>query len=392
MNHKFLTGFNLIKAWLHGAYFFVIFLILKTPNFNAYTTYQNSLFTCQNAKCKPITRLGLCSFFPRFTTRKPNYTLEMRKIKLVEVRSEIAAGTRGASLGVDALKIASLDKKSNFFSQFEPISVPNANNFLWKGNKHPFANYIDGVYQVVKNVYSTIESLRLEKKFPIVLAGDHSTAAGTIMGIKGAHPDKRLGVIWIDAHADLHTPYTTPSGNMHGMPLAMATHLDNLECQLNQPSPETRAYWDRIKKIGGDSPKIDPKDIVFISVRDTEEPENFLMQHYGIPNFTTEIVRELGVLEVAKRALELLKDCDQLYISFDVDSMDPSISLGTGTPVPNGLTVEEAIQLNAELIKDKRVCCWEIVEVNPTLDSENTMAEIAFEVLEITTKSLVNHF
>jgi len=176
------------------------------------------------------------------------------------------------------------------------------------------------------------------------------------------------------------------------MPLAMAAHLDNLECQQNQPSPETGAFWDRIKKIGGDSPKINPKDIVYISVRDTEEPENFLMQHYEIPNFTTELVRELGVMEVAKRALELLKDCDQLYISFDVDSMDPSISLGTGTPVPNGLTVEEAIQLNAELIKDKRVCCWEIVEVNPTLDSENTMAEIAFEVLEITTKSLVNHF
>ena len=316
----------------------------------------------------------------------------MRKIKLVEVRSEIAAGTRGASLGVDALKIASLDKKSNFFSQFQPIHVPNANDFLWKGNKHPYANYIDGVYQVIKNVYSTIESLRLEKKFPIILAGDHSTAAGTIMGIKGAHPDMRLGVIWIDAHADLHTPYTTPSGNMHGMPLAMAAHLDNLDCQLNQPSKDTCDFWDRLKKIGGDFPKIKPEDIVYISVRDTEIPENTLIQKYGITNFTTETVRELGVFEVAKRSLALLKDCEQLYISFDVDSMDPSFSLGTGTPVPNGLTVEEAIQLNAELIKDKRVCCWEIVEVNPTLDSENTMAEIAFEVLEITTKSLVNHF
>lgn len=316
----------------------------------------------------------------------------MRKIKLVEVRSEIAAGTRGASLGVDALKIASLDKKSNFFSQFEPISVRDANNFLWKGNKHHNANYIDGVYQVVKNVYSTIESLRLEKKFPIVLAGDHSTAAGTIMGIKGAHPEKRLGVIWIDAHADLHSPYTTPSGNMHGMPLAMAAHLDNLECQQNHLTPETQAFWDRIKKIGGDSPKIHPSDIVYISVRDTEDAENTLIEKFGIINFTTETVRQLGVFEVAKRALGILKDCDQLYISFDVDSMDSSISLGTGTPVPNGLTVDEAIQLNAELIKDKRVCCWEIVEVNPTLDSENTMAEIAFEILEITTKSLVNHY
>lgn len=316
----------------------------------------------------------------------------MRKIKLVEVRSELAAGTRGASLGVDALKIASLDKKSGFFTQFDPINIPDANSFLWKGNKHPYAKYIDGVYQVLKNVYSTIESLRLEKKFPIVLAGDHSTAAGTIMGIKAAHPDKRLGVIWIDAHADLHTPYTTPSGNMHGMPLAMAAHLDNLDCKVNEPGSDTLSYWEKIKKIGGDFPKIDPKDIVFISVRDTEKPEDYLIHNYGIKNFSTQEVRENGIQKVAAQALEILKDCQQIYISFDVDSLDSSISLGTGTPVPNGLTVEEAIQLNAELIKDKRVCCWEIVEVNPTLDTENTMAEIAFEVLEITTKSLVDNF
>jgi arginase len=316
----------------------------------------------------------------------------MRKIKLVEVRSEIAAGTRGASMGIDALKIASLDKKSSFFTQFDPINVPDANNFLWKGNKHPHGKYIDGVYQVLKNVYSTIESLRLEKKFPIVLAGDHSTAAGTIMGIKAAHPEKRLGVIWIDAHADLHTPFTTPSGNMHGMPLAMTAQLDNLDCKVNEVSTDTISYWEKIKKIGGDFPKIKPKDIVFISVRDTESPEDYLIKKHGIKNFSTKEVRKKGIEKVAAEALEKLKDCEQLYISFDVDSLDSSISVGTGTPVPNGLTVEEAIQLNAELIKDKRVCCWEIVEVNPTLDTENTMAEAAFEVLEITTKSLVDNY
>ncbi|MDX5479543.1 arginase [Fontibacter flavus] len=316
----------------------------------------------------------------------------MRKIKLVEVRSEIAAGTRGASLGIDALKIASLDKTSDFFTRFDPINVPDANNFLWKGNRFPHAKYIDGVYQVLKNVYSTIESLRLEKKFPIVLAGDHSTAAGTIMGIKAAHPEKRLGVIWIDAHADLHTPYTTPSGNMHGMPLAMCIKTDNLDCQVNEPTTEAVQYWEKIKKIGGDFPKINAQDIVFISVRDTEEPEDYLIKKYNIKNFTTDEVRSLGVKKVSEQALEVLKDCDQIYISFDVDSLDSSISVGTGTPVPHGLTVEEALALNTELIKDKRVCCWEIVEVNPTLDTENIMAENAFDILEATTKSLVENF
>ena len=316
----------------------------------------------------------------------------MRDIKLVEVRSEIAAGTRGASLGIDALKIASLDKTSDFFTRFDPINVPDANNFLWKGNKHPNAKYIDGVYQVLKNVYSTIESLRLEKLFPIVLAGDHSTAAGTIMGIKAAHPEKRLGVVWIDAHADLHTPFTTPSGNMHGMPLAMCIQTDNRDCEVNQPARETLQYWEKIKKIGGDAPKIKAEDIVFISVRDTETPEDFLIKKYGIKNFSTEEVRSLGITKVAEEALSILGNCDQIYISFDVDSLDSSISMGTGTPVANGLTVKEALELNTELIKDKRVCCWEIVEVNPTLDSENLMAENAFDILEATTKSLVDHF
>ncbi|MDF2158051.1 arginase [Algoriphagus sp. CAU 1675] len=316
----------------------------------------------------------------------------MRDIKLIEVRSEIAAGTRGASMGIDALKIASLDKKSDFFMKFDPINVQDANDYLWKGNKYPHAKHIDGVYQVLKNVFRSIESLRLDKKFPIVLAGDHSTAAGTIMGIKAADPDKKLGVIWIDAHADLHSPFTTPSGNMHGMPLAMVTQLDNKECQINQPEKETILYWERIKKIGGDQAKIAPKDIVFISVRDTEKPEDHLIEKHGIKNFTTQEVRTLGIKLVAQQTLEILKDCDQIYISFDVDSLDSSISVGTGTPVPNGLKLQEAIQLNAELIKDKRVCCWEIVEVNPTLDTENTMAEAAFEVLEVTTKALVENF
>ena len=174
--------------------------------------------------------------------------------------------------------------------------------------------------------------------------------------------------------------------------MAMCIQTDNLDCKVNEPSEDTLLFWNKIKVIGGDFPKVNPEDIVFISVRDTEEPEDFLIEKYGIKNFQTEEVRSKGVAQIAKEALEILKDCDQIYISFDVDSLDSSISVGTGTPVPNGLTVEEALQLNAALIKDKRVCCWEIVEVNPTLDTENLMAENAFDILEATTESLVEHF
>ena len=317
----------------------------------------------------------------------------MRKIRLVEVRSELAAGTRGASMGVDAMKIASIKKQSNFFMRFEPVNVQDENNLLFAGEpqfKH--AKYGEGVYTMVSRVCDTIASLRKEQLFPIVLAGDHSTAAGTICGIKQAHPDKRLGVIWIDAHGDLHSPYTSPSGNMHGMPLAMVTATDNETQEVNDVEEETEALWERIKRIGGNGPKINLGDIVFIGVRDTEAPEDYLIETHGIKNFKTEEVNQKGVSQVAQEALNMLKDCDQVYISFDVDSLDTSVSTGTGTPVPNGLSMQQAMDLNIELIKDKRVCCWEIVEVNPTLDTENRMADVAFEILENTTESLIANF
>jgi arginase len=316
----------------------------------------------------------------------------MRKIRLVEVRSELAAGTRGASLGIDAMKVASLDRHSSFFAHFNPINVKHENELLFNDPKYDHAKYGDGVFTVLNRVCETIYDLRSQGLFPIVLAGDHSTAAGTIAGIKKADPHKRLGVIWIDAHADFHSPYTTPSGNMHGMPLAMASAIDNEECEQNDVEDETEALWEHIKNIGMNGPKISPKDVVFIGVRDTEAPEDYILKKYGIKNFKTAEVTEKGIPTVAKEALEILKDCDQIYISFDVDSLDVSISLGTGTPVPEGLSKEQALELNIELIKDKRVCCWEIVEVNPTLDNQNRMANSAFEILEATTESLIKNF
>lgn len=316
----------------------------------------------------------------------------MRPIKLIEVRSEIAAGTRGASLGVDALKIASLDKKSNFFTRFEPISVKDENELLYKGNKYQHAKYADGVYLMLNRVAQTVKKVREGGVFPIVLAGDHSTAAGTICGIKAAAPDKRLGVIWIDAHADLHSPYTTPSGNMHGMPLAMVCGIDNLECKKNDPLPEAIAYWEKIKNIGIPGPKLRPEDIVFMAVRSTEEQEDFLMEKYSIRNFSTHEINLKGISTVCREALEHLKDCQQIYISFDVDSLDANLTPGTGTPEENGLSIVQAMEINKELIKDKRVCCWEIVELNPTLDYQNETAEAAFDILEETTNSLVEHY
>jgi arginase len=306
------------------------------------------------------------------------------KIKIIEVKSEIGAGTRGASLVVEAIKIASLDLKSNFFRENDSIEVENVNELLFNSAEHAYAKFIDGVLIMEERVCLEVYEQIFDDFFPVIIAGDHSTAYGTIAGIKKAHPKKRLGVVWIDAHADFHTPYTTPSGNMHGMTLAMACDIDNLECKVNDPKGETMQYWEQIMNVGSPGAKIYPEDIVFISVRDLEKPENYLINKYGITNFTPEEVKKMGPVAVAQEALKLLDHCDLLYVSFDVDSMDSRISIGTGTPVPNGLTVEEAKILNTELARSPRLCAWEVAEVNPTLDTLNSMAESAFEVMEAT--------
>lgn len=312
----------------------------------------------------------------------------MKEIKVIEVKSEIGAGTRGASLGVEAIKIASLDLKSDFFKQHDSVEVENVNELLFDSAEHAHAKFIDGVLIMEERVCLEVYETILDDLFPMVIAGDHSTAYGTMAGIKKAFPKKRLGVIWIDAHADFHSPYTTPSGNMHGMPLAMACAFDNLECKVNDPKGETVDYWEQIKNVGIPGAKINPEDIVLVSVRDFEKPENYLINKYNINFIETEDVKKIGPEKIAARTLQMLDHCDLIYVSFDVDSLDSRISSGTGTPVPNGLTVEEAKILNAELAKSTKVIAWEIVEVNPTLDTENRMAESGFEVLEATSKSL----
>ena len=180
----------------------------------------------------------------------------MKNLKIIEVKSELGAGTRGASMGVDAIKIAALDFGSRFFKQYQSIEVPHENHLLLESAGNTHAKRISGVLTMLERVNEEVARVIKNGDFPVVLAGDHSTAAGTIAGIKSAHPKSRLGVIWIDAHADLHTPYTTPSGNIHGMPIAVSLGEDNVESKINKPDQETINYWYQLKNVGGISPKI----------------------------------------------------------------------------------------------------------------------------------------
>lgn len=303
-----------------------------------------------------------------------------KKLQIIGVMSELGAGTRGASLGLDALQIASLKYDRRFFRQRKVESVKTENERLYKEIQEPYAKRLDGIQEMYSRIEKKVDKTINQNAFPLVIAGDHSNAGGTIAGIKTAHPNKRLGVIWVDAHADLHSPYTSPSGNVHGMPLATALHEDNLKNQNNDPGEEAIWYWNEMK---GPNQRVRHEDLFFIGVRDTEMPEDNLMQEHNIPNVKVDAMRGIGVKETAQKALNHLKDCDIIYVSFDVDSMDPMVSVGTGTPVPYGLTEEEALELLLELTKDERLCCFEMVEINPLLDMNgNSMAEAAFRILK----------
>lgn len=314
----------------------------------------------------------------------------MKELKILEVKSEIGAGTRGASLGVDAIKIAALDFGSRYFKKHKTLEIPNENHLLLEATGNAYAKRISGVLTMVERVTEEVAKTLENNAFPIILAGDHSTAAGTISGIRKAFPKSKLGVIWVDAHADLHSPYTTPSGNLHGMSMAIVLDEDNLDSKVNKPDQETLNYWFQLKNVANIAPKITYTDVVYIGVRDVEPQEDFLLKRHKVKNFTIADIRKRGVERIAIDAIQALDHCDLIYVSFDVDVLDSAISKGTGTPVSNGLTEREAGNLLSRLLTSDKVCCFEMVEINPTLDKENLMAENAFEILVRATNSLLN--
>lgn len=317
----------------------------------------------------------------------------MKQVQILEVKSELGAGTRGASLGIDAIKIAAMNKHSRFFKRHPGIEIPVENQLLLDDIDTPWAKWIEGVVKVYERVADTTAQVLASGKFPFVMAGDHSTAGGTIAGIKKAFPNKRLGVVWIDAHADLHSPYTTPSGNIHGMPVATALALDNLDYKVEdrELGPGTIEKWEMLKDTAGIRPKISPEDLVFVALRDFEEQEEAIIKKEGIRVFEVEEVRREGAAEVVTEILHMLAPVDIIYISFDVDSMDKKISLGTGTPVDAGLEINEAKDIINGLLRSPKTICFEIVEVNPLLDfTGNRMAEVAFDIIKEACNTIEN--
>ena len=309
------------------------------------------------------------------------------KLRFIFNPSELGAGTRGASLGPEAILSAARAKTSKLFKDREIRIIQDQNHLLDKQNEGSFAKNIDGIISVFHSVENEINEALSSKDFPIIIAGDHSSAGATISSISRFYPNKKLGVLWIDAHADLHTPYSTPSGNMHGMPLATALGFDNLACKRNEVDGVTVEKWNKLK-----SNSLHPENLIYIAVRDTEKEEDFLINQFNIKNYSVEDVRQLGMDNLINELNKKFSEVDYLYVSFDVDSMDPELtSHGTGTPVPNGLSPEEANQILLGACKNDKLVALEIVEINPCLDEKkNKMAETALVIIESIVETLEN--
>jgi len=311
-------------------------------------------------------------------------------IQLIKNRSDIGAGTRGSDVGIDALEIAAINSGNDFFHKHDYVDVPTRNETIYHKKTNTFAKRIEHVAEQCERVALAVQASLKAGHTPIVLSGDHSSALGTISGIKAAFPDQQLGVIWIDAHADIHSPYTSPSGNIHGMPLAAALAEDNLSCQINYPEKSTIDLWERLKNIGCPGAKIIPEHLIYYGLRDFESAEDELITQKNIRVFTVAETREKTVADCVNTTKELLKNCDLVYLSFDVDSMDCDVvSRGTGTPVPNGFFPEEIKELLSQLIHALPIACLEVAEINPLLDTKgNFMAETAFQLLESASRQM----
>jgi arginase len=227
---------------------------------------------------------------------------------------------------------------------------------------NPKLKYIDCIVPMSRRVAGAVATSVQGGRFPLVLGGDHSLSLGSV---RGAAKNKRIGVIWVDAHADFNTAETTPSGNIHGMPLAaLAGRGDKSLVQL----------WDE------SIPVIDPKRIAIVGARDLDSGEKTNLREEEVMVMSMEQIDRYGMVSVMEKVIELVsRDVDGIYLSFDMDSMDPRHAPGVGTPVPAGLTQREA-HLACEMIAETgKLIGMDFVEVNPILDIQNQTASLAVE-------------
>lgn len=296
------------------------------------------------------------------------------------VKSELGAGTWGASLGIEALQLAARNRESDILDRYPAVWLRH--KFTDKETP-TYAKNIGSLQKFYIQISDALVAITQDGRFPVVISGDHANAMGTVTGVTMAYPGEKIGLIWIDAHGDIHTPWTTPSGNVHGMPVAMALGLGKpTNLVVNKVAPNTAKLWQEILEMGGRNPKVLPEHVIYVGIRDLEDTEWDKIHELGIRYYTPMNLTEMGTHRVVDDALQRLQDCDRIVVSFDVDSIESEFFHGTGTPVPRGLSVAQAVSILKRIWKSPKLAAIEFTEVNPLLDNQNQTAEFVSQILE----------
>ncbi len=293
----------------------------------------------------------------------------MKTIDIVGIPLDLGAGRRGVDMGPSAFRIANIGSQVSALGYAVndqgdiPVPIPEV-----IGIQDQRARYVSEIGGVCEVLHRKVHGSLISGRLALSLGGDHSLAAGSVAGAATAmrQMNRSLSLLWIDAHADMNTPETTTSGNVHGMPLA---------CILGKGPAE-------LAEIGGLCPKIDSNRCAVIGLRNLDEREKDTVRQSGVHAFTMKDIDRRGIAAVMEEALDLICDGDAaLHVSFDMDGIDPSISPGVGTPVRGGLSYREAHLLMEMVADSRRLVALDVVEVNPILDHQNSTALLGCELI-----------
>lgn len=290
-------------------------------------------------------------------------------IAVIGAPMDLGAGRRGVDMGPSAMRLAGLDERiASLGYEFEDhgnVAVDQPESLAVLNEE---ARYLPQIAQTCTRLAEMVASALGRGRLPLVLGGDHSVAVGTVSGIAKYHRSRgeSVGLIWVDAHADMNTPGTSPSGNVHGMPLA---------CCIGRGPRELTHIFDF-------APKIAPENVTIIGLRDVDRSEAPNVRDTGVRAYTMREIDERGLRAVMSEAIEIAcRGTAGFHLSFDMDSVDPDEAPGVGTPVRGGLTYREA-HLAMEIVNDSgRLAGMEVVEVNPVLDTANRTAMLGVELV-----------
>ncbi len=290
-------------------------------------------------------------------------------VTIIGFPMDLGSGRRGVDMGPSAMRIAGLENKLEQLG-YKVEDTGDISIEIMERQKldNPKLRYIDEILKTSKVLAARVEKVLEQKKFPLCLGGDHSMAVGTIAGVSSYCKKNKLslGVIWIDAHADMNTDKTTPSGNIHGMPLAASMGLG----------------FSELVNFYGFAPKVKPENCAIIAARSIDPQERLNIKKLNPTVYTMSDVDKLGIHRIINRVLKQFKESvDHIHVSFDVDSIDPNFAPGVGTPVPGGLNYREAHLLMESIAECGCMSSLEVAEVNPILDVRNSSAVFASELV-----------